>query len=56
MLYEVITAVYAQRFDDAVVLASVNEVENLATGLSRKIWQKLVILETGTRHPGTSGT
>jgi len=51
-----IAAVYAQRFDDAVVLASVNEVENLATGLSRKIWQKLVILETGTRHPGTSGT
>jgi hypothetical protein len=49
-----IAAVYAQRFDDAVVLASVNEVENLATGLSRKIWQKLVILETGTRHPQPS--
>lgn len=40
-------ALYVQRFDDAVVLASVNEVEALTTGLSGKIWQKLVILETG---------
>lgn len=28
-----------------VVLAAVNEIENLTTGLSRKIWQKLMILE-----------
>jgi hypothetical protein len=27
-----------------VVLAAVNEVEDLTTGLSRKIWQKLMIL------------
>ena len=31
-------------FDDAVALAAVNEIENLTTGLSRKIWQKIMIL------------
>jgi len=42
-----IAALYVQRFDDGVVLASVNEVETLTTGLSGKIWQKLMILESG---------
>jgi len=42
-----IAALYVQRFDDGVVLASVNEVETLTTGLSSKIWQKVMILETG---------
>ncbi len=44
-----IAALYVQRFDDSVVLASVNEVETLTTGLSSKIWQKVMILESGTR-------
>lgn len=44
-----IAALYVQRFDDSVVLASVNEVEALTTGLSSKIWQKLMILETSER-------
>jgi hypothetical protein len=39
-----IGALYIQRFDDDVALAAVNEVESLTTGLSRKIWQKLMIL------------
>jgi len=39
-----IAALYIQSFDDGVALAAVNEVENLTTGLSRKIWQKLMIL------------
>jgi hypothetical protein len=39
-----IAALYIQRFDDPVALAAVNEVEALTTGLSRKIWQKLMIL------------
>ena len=39
-------AIYIQNFDDAVVLDSVSEVEMLTTGLSRKIWQKLMILHT----------
>jgi hypothetical protein len=33
-----------QRFDDAVALQAVNEIEELTTGLSRKIWQKLTVL------------
>ena len=37
-------ALYAQNFNDAVVLSAVNELENMTTGLSRKIWQKIMIL------------
>jgi hypothetical protein len=39
-----LAALYAQTVDDPVVLAAVDEVETLTTGLSGKIWQKLVIL------------
>lgn len=39
-----IAALYVQNFDDEVALAAVNEVESLTTGLSRKIWQKLMII------------
>jgi hypothetical protein len=39
-----IAALYIQTFDDDVALSAVNEVEDLTTGLSRKIWQKLMIL------------
>ena len=39
-----IAALYIQDFDDDGALAAVNEVENLTTGLARKIWQKLMIL------------
>ena len=39
-----VATLYAQDFRDAVVLSSVNELENLTTGLSRKIWQKIMIL------------
>lgn len=41
-----LAALYVQRFDDPVALAAVNEVEDLTTGLSRKIWQKIMILNT----------
>ena len=40
-----IAALYAQSLDDHVVLAAVDEVESLTTGLSSKIWQKIMILE-----------
>jgi len=40
-----IAALLVQRFDDSVVLAGVNEIETLSTGLSGKIWQKITILE-----------
>jgi hypothetical protein len=39
-----LAALYAQDFRDALVLNSVNEIESLTTGLSGKIWQKLMIL------------
>ena len=38
-------ALYVQDFDDPVTMSAVNEVENLTNGLSRKIWQKIMILD-----------
>ncbi len=35
---------YAQSFDDPVCQEAVNDLENLTNGLSRKIWQKIMIL------------
>jgi hypothetical protein len=37
-------ALFVQRFSDSLVLHSVNEIEDLTTGLSRKIWQKITLL------------
>jgi len=39
-----VAALYVQDFDDPIVLGAVNEVENLTTGLSHKIWQKIMII------------
>ena len=39
-----LAALYVTEFDDGVVLNSVNEIEMLTSGLSRKIWQKLMIV------------
>lgn len=36
---------YVQDFHDPVAVASVNDLETLTTGLSRKIWQKIMILK-----------
>ena len=41
-----IAALYVQDFHDSVVLSAVTEIENLTNGLSRKIWQKIMILHT----------
>ncbi|HYH85137.1 MAG TPA: hypothetical protein VEX60_06615 [Pyrinomonadaceae bacterium] len=43
-----LAALYVQKFDDPVALAAVNEVEELTTGLSRKIWQKIMTLDSDT--------
>jgi hypothetical protein len=40
-----IAALYVQEFDDPVTLSAVNDVEELTNGLSRKIWQKIMILD-----------
>lgn len=45
-----VAAYYVQGFHDSVVLRTVNEIEDLTNGLSRKIWQKLTLLERMT-HP-----
>ena len=41
-----LAALYVQKFDDPVALAAVNEVEDLTTSLSRKIWQKIIIINS----------
>lgn len=42
---------YVQKFDDSVSVKAVNDLENLTTGLSRKIWQKIMIIK-GTPKEG----
>ena len=39
-----------QHFDDSAALAAVNEVETLCTGLSRKIWQKIMLVDSVSRR------
>jgi len=41
-----IAALLVQRFDDPVALEAASDVENLTTGLSRKIWQKILSLHS----------
>jgi hypothetical protein len=45
--------VYAEATNDGQVLATVNEIETLTVGLSRKIWQKIALLHatTGPQRP-----
>jgi len=44
-----IAALYVQEFQDPIVLDAVDDVEDLTSGLSRKIWQKITILENFDR-------
>ena len=44
-----IAAIYGRRLQDPVVLEAIDGAEDLATGLSRKIWQKIAILGDRTR-------
>jgi hypothetical protein len=41
-----VAALYVQDFEDAVAVAAVNDIENLTTGMARKIWQKLMVLQS----------
>lgn len=41
-----IAALYVQTFNDPVIISTVNEIEDLSTGLSRKIWQKIMIVQS----------
>ena len=47
-----LAALYVQKFDDPVALAAVNEVEDLTTSLSRKIWQKIMIINSDAVKAG----
>ena len=41
-----LAALYGQNLPDSVVIQAVNDIEELTTNLSNKIWQKITILET----------
>jgi hypothetical protein len=41
-----VAVMFAQSFPDPVVTEAVSDVERIATGLSQKIWQKIVIIDT----------
>ncbi|MBL8545762.1 MAG: hypothetical protein JNL81_04820 [Hyphomonadaceae bacterium] len=45
-----LAALYADRVRDSVVIAAVNDVENLTAGLGRKIWQKITIIGALEEH------
>jgi len=53
-------ALYAARVEDEVVIASVNEIEELTSDLGRKIWQKIMIIsrldESGQRSESNPGS
>ena len=45
-----VAALFVQHFNDGIVLAAVDEIETLATGISGKLWQKITLLETAWRR------
>lgn len=40
-----VAAIYVQRFNDAETLRAAGDIEDLTVGLSRNIWQKIMILD-----------
>lgn len=40
-----VAAIYVQRFNDAETLRAASDIEDLTVGLSRNIWQKIMILD-----------
>lgn len=44
-----LAALYMQNMRDPVIIDAVNEIEDLTTSLSRKIWQKIMILNQPTK-------
>jgi hypothetical protein len=44
-LISMISAMYVQRFSDAQTLEAASGIETLTIGLSRKIWQKISLLD-----------
>lgn len=44
-----LAALFAQSVNDSVVVDAVNDIENLGTNLSRKVWQKITLIEQGAK-------
>jgi hypothetical protein len=44
-----LAALFAQSVDDEVVIEAVNDIEELGSNLSRKIWQKITMIENAGR-------
>jgi hypothetical protein len=44
-----LAALFGERFDDPVALNAVDEIEDLTTGLSSKIWQKIALVNQDTK-------
>lgn len=49
-----IAALYVENFPDSQAVAAVNDLENLTTGLGRKIWQKIMILHAAPEEPAVA--
>ena len=45
-----LAALFAQSVNDEVVIGAVNDIEELGSNLSRKIWQKITMIEQVGRH------
>ena len=45
-----VAALYVQNFEDSDAVSAVNDLEDLTSGLTRKIWQKIMIIHTA-REP-----
>jgi hypothetical protein len=45
-----LAALFAQSVDDAVVVNAVNDIETLGSNLSRKIWQKITLIDAAARR------
>jgi len=43
-----VAALFPQRFDDGGVLEAASDIENLTIGLSRKVWQKISMLQSAS--------
>jgi hypothetical protein len=53
-----LAALYAQAVNDEVVAEAVNDIENLGSNLSRKVWQKIMLIDAMTSritNPGKRG-
>ena len=49
-----VAALYVQDFPDASAVAAVDQIETLCSGLSQKIWQKIMVLDRIADEPTPS--